>query len=344
MTPAGWFCIPCDSADDLVNQTPMPRCPLCQARGLAPTTRSLALESEEIRSFRLACSHCGLLLDDAPGADAQAAFEAICARRPAHLRPEDVIGCDIYTLRTLATRFGLAAYPADPAQARDLASPHGQRAGKADLVALSSLPATPVSVGIMCSEREAEGVLDTVARYRAWADVVVVLVDRAADMPMRAHVRHEDGISVVSRHLGGDFAAQRNALQDLSPSAWMLQLDADEDISGNLGRDLKRLATLGDQQGILSIGLPRMNFVDGVQSDLYPDLQYRLNRREVRYEGIVHERPARPWQRSFIALCGEIRHHLTAEHVARRSKAYEALQPGGGRLFEEDALSRLFSA
>jgi hypothetical protein len=324
----------------------MPRCPLCQARGLIPTTRSLALENGQIRAFRLACSHCGLLLDEAPAedVDAQAAFEAVCARRPAHLRLEDPFGCDIYTLRTMATRFGFAAHPADPAQAREMAGPHGQSAAKADLVPLSSLPATPVSVGIMCSERTAVGVLDTVAQYRAWAGAVVVLIDRKDDIPMRSETRRPDSISVVSRPLDGDFAAQRNALQDLSPSTWMLQLDADEEISLDLGRDLKRLATLGDQQGIVSIGLPRMNLVDGTLSDLYPDLQYRLNRREVRYEGIVHERPVRPWQQSFIALSGEIRHHLTAEHVARRSGTYETLKPGGGRLFEEDALSRPFSA
>ena len=323
------------------------RCPLCQARGLQPTSRTLR-SGDVVRAFSYACSHCGLLLD-APAAmpDAQTfetLFRDVCARKLAMVQPGDPFGCDIYTMRTMATRFGLAAMPADAMQEEELRNPHGTLAADANLESLRTLAPTAVSLGIMCSEREAGAVLETAALASSWAASVIVLVDRA-ELPSEPGQESCDGVvRVFSRPLNGDFAGQRNALQRLCSSPWMFQLDADEDISPELGDILTRLATLADRQGVVSIGLPRENLVDGELSDLYPDLQYRLNRREVSYEGIVHERPARAWQNSFIALSGVIRHHLTGEHVARRSKAYETLQPGGGRVFEERVLQRSFSA
>ncbi|CZT37419.1 hypothetical protein [Rhizobium sp. 9140] len=323
------------------------RCPLCRARGIAPTSRTLQ-SGNVVRAFSYVCSHCGLLLDEPAimldPTQSDTLFRDLCARKPTMSHPGDPFGCDIYTMRTIATRFALAAMPANTMQAHELCYPHGTFSAEAHLKPLPTLLPTPVSVGIMCSEREASAVLAMAALYRSWADAVIVLIDRAGE-PSVPRQEGDDGfVSVFSHPLDGHFANQRNALQALCGAPWMFQLDADEDISPELGESLTRLATLADRQGAASIGLPRQNLVDGRLSDLYPDVQYRLNRREVVYEGIVHERPVRSWQTSFIALSGAIRHHLTAEHVARRSKGYEQLQPGGGRLFEEDALQRPFSA
>ncbi|TCP82717.1 hypothetical protein C8J31_11050 [Rhizobium sp. PP-CC-2G-626] len=323
------------------------RCPLCRARGIEPTSRTLQ-SGNVVRAFSYACSHCGLLLDEpsimlAP-TQYDTLFRDLCARKPTLKHPVNPFGCDIYTMRTIATRFGLAATPANAMQAHELRHPHGTLSAEADLVSLRALAPTPFSVGIMCTEREADAVLETAALYRSWADAVIVLIDRAGETSEPRQEGDDGFVSVFSHPLNGHFANQRNALQALCRTSWMFQLDADEDISPKLGETLTRLATLADRQGAVSIGLPRQNLVNGRLSDLYPDVQYRLNRREVVYEGIVHERPVRIWQKSFIALSGAIQHHLTAEHVARRSKAYEGLKPGGGRLFEEQALQRAFSA
>ncbi len=56
--------------------------------------------------------------------------------------------------------------------------------------------------------------------------------------------------------------------------------------------------------------------------------------------GRVHERPDRPWQRSLLFLGGGLLHHLGRAHVEARSRRYEAMAPGGGRLFEEADLLR----
>ncbi|MFP5076199.1 hypothetical protein ACLE20_02735 [Rhizobium sp. YIM 134829] len=317
------------------------RCPLCRARGLQPTTRCLSSRAGR-RSFPYACSHCGLLLDEA-GRDeetAQAFFHALVSRGTVEARADDPIGFDLYTLRTLASRFDFAALPADAAQAEGLRHPHAERAAHGHLVPLEVIERMPVSVGVICGERDLAGVLDRAEDLRPWARELVVLVDRQ-DEDLSTD---DDFLTILSRPLAGDFAAQRNALQAQCKSPWVLQLDADESLSDGLGLQLPRLATLAEQQGAVSIGLPRENLVGGALSDLYPDIQYRLNRRDVRFEGVVHERPVRPWQASFIALSGCIRHHLNREHVEKRSTTYESLSPGGGRLFETAALTRAYSS
>lgn len=316
------------------------RCPLCRARGLQPTARSLR-HGDGRRHFAYVCSHCGLLLDENSRNDeaANAFFQRLMSRDVIEPSPDDPVGFDLYTLRTLASRFDLAALPADAAQAEGLEMPHADLAARARLLPLAALAPTLVSVGVICSERELATVLDRAGDMRSWARELVVLVDRPATTP----AIRDAFVAVLSRPLEGNFAAQRNALQAHCASPWVLQLDADESLSDGLGSRLGRFATLADQQGAVSVGLPRENLVEGRLTDLYPDIQYRLNRREILFEGVVHERPVRPWQKSFITLSGAIQHHLTAEHVANRSGTYEALNPGGGRLFEAAALSRAYS-
>lgn len=36
-------------------------------------------------------------------------------------------------------------------------------------------------------------------------------------------------------------------------------------------------------------GIPRRNYIDGIQTEIYPDYQYRLFRNYCRFEGAVHE-------------------------------------------------------
>ncbi len=191
----------------------------------------------------------------------------------------------------------------------------------------------------MCREGEWEAALPVLLPHLGWAAAIVILADGEG-----GERRPAERVLVSRRPLAGDFAAQRNALQDLSPAPWMLQLDADETLSLEAGALLPALARLAEEGGAVSVGLPRRNLVDGAPADLYPDTQYRLNRREVRYAGRVHERPERPWQRSLVALHGAIDHHLARARVETRSQAYEAMLPGRGRLEEADALAQPFRA
>ncbi|MBB6510491.1 hypothetical protein F4695_003882 [Rhizobium soli] len=167
-------------------------------------------------------------------------------------------------------------------------------------------------------------------------------------------IDHEEGwrpsfemptkMRAFARPLAKKFSAQRNFIQQNNRSPWVMQLDADETISSVEIRKLRQLATSVQRHGVVSIGMPRENYVDGILSDLYPDTQYRLNRSHVVFDGMVHERPLRPWQVSTIAIGCNIAHQLDSEHVATRSNRYDEISPGLGRVHEREELDKPFVA
>ncbi|AWN54450.1 hypothetical protein [Methylobacterium sp. 17Sr1-1] len=323
------------------------RCFLCAAAMLAPSDRRLTDPAGRERAFPVACGSCGVLTER--DADPAACWRDLGRRlgRPIFLPdPEAPYGLDLYTLRIAATRLGRGLSPLDPEDRAALLAPHSPRAARARLHDLAP-QGPPVSLGLLCRPAELPAVLAGLAPQAAWADDVAILLDGAA-APARAVAvaGFADGaVRVASRPLAGDFAAQRNALQDLARHAWMLQLDADETLDLKTGRLLPALAALAEDGDVVSVGLPRRNRVEGILSDVYPDVQYRLNRTTVRYAGRVHERPVLEggWRRSFITLHGAIDHRLSRAHVLARSRTYEALDPGHGRIEEEEALLRPYS-
>ncbi|MFD2236895.1 hypothetical protein [Aureimonas populi] len=316
------------------------RCFLCRSREIAPTDRRLAYPGGRERRFPLACTSCGLLLEPEAGSEVPVSLAAdLCAERFAP-GPHEPFGLDIYTLRMAATLFGRRAAPADAAQRAALRNPHGALAASAVLSDLADMPPAPVSLGMMCRAGEVEAILASLPQSAAFARDVVLLSESGTAGPLTVEGFPSGAVRLATRPLAGDFGAQRNALQALCRQRWVLQLDADETLDGKTAALLPGLARMAEEDEAVSIGLPRRNLVGGVLSDVYPDVQYRLNRREVPYAGKVHERPVRHWRQSFIALHGAIDHHLSAEHVARRSQGYEALDPGHGRLEEAQALLR----
>ncbi|KHJ54491.1 hypothetical protein LA66_13730 [Aureimonas altamirensis] len=305
----------------------MTRCPVCDARAIAPTRRHLLDPSAGVRRFPLACLSCGLLLHRRDTAQLRNAL-SVALDGPVFVPPAE-LGLDIYTLRIAATRFAVLALPCGHRQHRALSAPHSPLQARARLVPLRTAARLPVALGIMCRADRLDACVDQARRHLEWASEAIVLCDGAVRRDLR-----EGRLRVAYRPMEGDFAGQRNALQDLCESAWMLQLDDDETLSPEAASALPALAHAAEAAGVVSIGLARRNMVDGVLSDLFPDTQYRLNRRDVRYRGQVHERPDRPWQRSTIALHGAIEHVLDRERVVRRSQIYEGLSPGHGRLSE----------
>jgi len=326
----------------------MRRCFVCAADMLGPSGRSVVYPDGRRRTFPRACGSCGVLV--AGDADPAACREHLARHlaAPAFVSdPDAPYGLDIYTLRTAATRLGRGTRPLDGAGRAALLNPHAGHAARAELFALAEASRHPVSLGLLCRPAERDAVLASLPGQAGWTDDVTLLLDGPAAAPRAVPVAGfpDGGVRVAARPLEGDFAAQRNALQDLARHAWMLQLDADESIEPATGRLLPALAALAEAGDAVSVGLARANRVDGVVSDVFPDVQYRLNRTRTRFSGRVHERPVLDggWPRGFITLHGVIAHRLSADHVRARSRRYEALDPGRGRLDEESALLRPYA-
>jgi hypothetical protein len=307
---------------------------------LGPTGRTLHYPDGTTRPFALACGSCGVLLrHDADPAECRRDLEARL-QLPRFLPDAGGgYGLDPYTLRTAATAFGRGSRPREAREWADLRAPHGPHAALAALFDLAP-GRGGVSLGVLCRPADVAAVLEALPAEAGWTDEAVILVDAPSSPPEAIAVSGfpTNGVRLAARPLGEDFAGQRNALQDLGRSPWMLQLDADETLAPGTGALLPALVAMAEEGGAVSIGLPRRNLVDGVLSDMYPDVQYRLNRAALRYAGRVHERPeAGGWARGFIALHGAIIHRLEGAHVRARSRRYEAMDPGRGRL-EEQAL------
>lgn len=172
-------------------------------------------------------------------------------------------------------------------------------------------------------------------------EMVVVLED--AEGASR-HFSGRQATTIVERSIGGDFAAQRNAAQAAVSADWAFHLDTDEWPDHTLLTTMRALAGLAGQDGIEAIGFPRRNLVDGRMSRLFPDTQYRLMRRHVRFRGKVHERPevCDDWPKTTIALTGALDHFLSADRIETRHRAYEDLGQNSDRKADLIALRAPF--
>ena len=174
--------------------------------------------------------------------------------------------------------------------------------------------------------------VDALSAY--FARILILLDGAAADPDVF-------GAATVAEHpLDADYAAQRNRLQVMAGAGWVLQIDTDEMPSAELCAALGWLTAAADGDGLRSLGLPRRNLVDGVLSALYPDIQYRLNRADIRFAGVVHERPVVPFAATSLALVGAIEHLLSAARVRARTSQYGGMAADGGRPQDEAALLR----
>jgi glycosyltransferase involved in cell wall biosynthesis len=124
----------------------------------------------------------------------------------------------------------------------------------------------------------------------AWADEIIVVVDRASRDQTEAIARR--GADLVAIRTFDDFAHQRNAALDLASGDWIFAVDADERATPELAAEIRRV--IGDPRTIhngfrvpiRSIILGRPFFYSGTQNDR----PLRLFRRGAgRWVGAVHE-------------------------------------------------------
>ena len=111
------------------------------------------------------------------------------------------------------------------------------------------------------------------------------------------------GARVIHHPFENDFSAQKNRAIEALDTEWIYLHDPDERLEPTLLEILPLLINIPDGQtalmaaGILPekdsffdcFGIPRKNYIDGIQTEIYPDYQYRLFRNYCRFEKPVHE-------------------------------------------------------
>jgi hypothetical protein len=182
----------------------------------------------------------------------------------------------------------------------------------------------PVTLALLLGPGERENVGPFLWQFRGFPGDVAVLDDMTEDGTRETFeqgLRHiagisQDRIKIVRAPLKGDFAAARNLLQEMAQGSWVLATAPDERWDRVILQSLVPITEQLEKDGKLICGFPRANFVDGVlvndvpdsqwteegllragQGTAWPprnpDFQYRLLRKEERWEGRIHENPRR---------------------------------------------------
>lgn len=260
----------------------------------------------------------------------------------------DGLNLDLETLRMLASRFdrtaslgGLARLLLGRVPARLLSTP--VRLCDARSRARASRP--DVALGCITKADELDLVVDLIETHTACFAEAVIVVDGAPDEApsFREKFARFAGrlpVTIDAHPLDRDFGRQRNRVQQLARSGWLLHLDTDETPDPRLAANLGWIVADAERHGDRVVGFPRINLVDGVPSAFYPDTQYRLIRSDIRFTGKVHESPlpGLHWRRIHHSLGGAIRHRLSGERVRARSVQYEAIATGAGKPGDEALL------
>jgi glycosyltransferase involved in cell wall biosynthesis len=149
-----------------------------------------------------------------------------------------------------------------------------------------SAPATCSAVVITRNE---ESRLRVCLASLAWADEIVVVDAESTDRTVE--VAREFTERVLVRPWPG-FAAQKNFAAEQARGAWILSVDADEEVSADLREEIRRV--VGQPSAAAGYAVPRRNIFWGRwirHGGLYPDWQVRLFRRgQGRFvERAVHE-------------------------------------------------------
>lgn len=303
------------------------RCPVCGNAGWLPTA-----------AHDDACTHCRLIVTRA--ADLRRVVADIAQRLASGTvdllqDPADDWTLDPAGLRNVAWRFG---YTVAPVAGGDHRFPPDGSPARAVVRAAVRQPHA-ITLGMMIRASEIDATAALLGEIGAAFANIVLLVDGTDAAAARAAVPR----AVVAAHpLAGHFAAQRNRVQDMAGSGWVLQLDADERPDATLRDSLGWLVAAADRDGLRSLGVARRNLVDGAVSALFPDIQYRLNHAAIRFAGTVHERPTTVFAETSLALAGALEHRLDGARVRARTQVYEAMSSGAGRPEDEVLLLKPF--
>lgn len=160
----------------------------------------------------------------------------------------------------------------------------------------------------VCNEgKELQKLLTLLTQYVRERDEIVVLVDLNKFTPEVESILkgYRQSVKECRGCFEGDFGAWKNKLTSFCTKDWIFQLDADEQVSEYLLKNLSQILDLNSDNVDLFY-LPRINTVSGLtQEDVkkwhwsvgsdgrvnWPDYQGRLYKRSnIVWEGKVHER------------------------------------------------------
>lgn len=283
--------------------------------------RAAADCSGRVESYREART---LVLDALAGqADGSAAAERALAqleRQPAEPFLLNATGVLLHGLRRGGRALVEAALRLDPAlpgAAANLAAMPERFDARQEEIAARAVPAGSSTLTLCLIVRDEAELLPACLDAAAPQADELVVVDTGSTDETSAIARSY-GARVLEVPWEGSFSPPRNVALAAAHGEWILFLDADEQLQGDvrplLGRTWRELFLL-----------PTTNLTgDGSGASVHPSLRLWRNRREYRFEGRVHERlgglPFDLPERFELAGTGILHLGYLDRHVARRAK------------------------
>ncbi len=173
--------------------------------------------------------------------------------------------------------------------------------------------------GVIICQNEEELITRTIDNIYHHVGEVVILDGGSTDGTIdkiKSYPNKEDKIKLFKSKFNFHFGDQKNLAFSKVSGVWILNIDCDEVIERPL---LDNIPALIRQSDYHVYGLPRKNFIDGAQTKIYPDYQYRLFRAYCRFLYPLHEELMYP-HKYMKELEGEGNHILHLKSSTRQDK------------------------
>ena len=143
---------------------------------------------------------------------------------------------------------------------------------------------------LILTKNEEENIVSVIQNAKQCSQEVIIIDSGSTDDTVK--LAKQQGAIIAFRAWDNNYAAQRNFAKEQTQADWILYLDADERITPELAKDIRRVIAANAKK---QYSLQRKSTAFGVKFNygvLHPDWVPRLFPREsVSWIGLVHERP-----------------------------------------------------
>jgi len=148
--------------------------------------------------------------------------------------------------------------------------------------------------GMIICQNEEYNIKNALLNIYDFCDEIIIIDGGSKDKTVNAIKKYPDPyekIKLYSYKFTGHFGDQKNIGLSLCSGRWIFNLDADETLEDELKKNLFNLTLLAEAEAfdIECFKFARLNLIDDVLTEIYPDYQLRLFRSFCRYIYPVHE-------------------------------------------------------
>lgn len=175
----------------------------------------------------------------------------------------------------------------------------------------------------MIALNEAAWIRGALQNSAPFVDEIIVVDGGSTDDTVA--IATEFGALVIHEPWSEHFANQRNVGLGRATGDWILVMDPDETHERSLLESLQDFAA--NTEGFDIVGFPRRNLIDGIQTDAYPDVQWRYfkNGLGIKFYGRLHERPL-GWKLMAVPADKHIVHDKPSARQQAQNARYESLK------------------